>query len=151
MTKEESRLLWPWAPGLRCLNNDKVSLSWRMIRNVLRIARRLFTAQLATSPEWIRYGDMKQSAAHAFFLCLVLHPLYKLLETSWFACCLASSLSWKPVLFVAMWFRHRIVRNSVSLLTWHYESCDLDNTIGEILRKRVLLISDVRCFLQAPD
>ena len=33
MTKEEGRLLCPCAIGIRCLNNNEVSLTWPVIRS----------------------------------------------------------------------------------------------------------------------
>ena len=35
VTAVESRLLWPWGPGMRCLNNDEASLTWLIIQNDL--------------------------------------------------------------------------------------------------------------------
>ena len=35
LTKEEGRLLWPYAFGIRCFNNDEVALIWLVIRNTL--------------------------------------------------------------------------------------------------------------------
>ena len=48
MTGEESRLLWPWAPGI-------------VIWNALWVGKRLFAAPLAISPEFARYGALEKS------------------------------------------------------------------------------------------
>ena len=41
----EGHLLWPWAPGMRCLNNNKASLTWLVIQNALWVGKKLFSAQ----------------------------------------------------------------------------------------------------------
>ena len=51
VTKMEGRLLWSWAPGMRCLNNDVASLTWLVIKNALWVGKKLFSAQQAISPE----------------------------------------------------------------------------------------------------
>ena len=66
MTAKEGRLLWPCAPEMRCLNNDKASLTWLVIRNALWVGKKLFTAQLAISPEC---SALEESTDHAFFHC----------------------------------------------------------------------------------
>ena len=80
VTEAEGRLLWPWAPRLRCLNNDEASLTWLVIRNALWVGKRLFAAQQAISPECGRCGDLEETISHAFFHCPVVRPLCKLLE-----------------------------------------------------------------------
>ena len=73
----EGRLLWPWAPRMRCLNNDEASLTWLVIRNALWVGKKLLAAQQAISPEC---GDLEETIGHAFFQCPVVRPLCKLLE-----------------------------------------------------------------------
>ena len=80
MTEAEGRLLWPWAPRMRCLNKDEASLTWLVIRNALWVSKKLFSAQQAISPECDWCGDLEESIGHAFFHCPVVQPLYKLLE-----------------------------------------------------------------------
>ena len=80
VTNEEGRLLWPWAPRMRCLNNDEASLTWLVIRNALWVSKRLFTADLANSRGCVRCGGGIESMAHAFFHCPAVQPLCKLLE-----------------------------------------------------------------------
>ena len=80
VTKKESRLLWTWAPGMKWLNNDEASLTWLEIRNALWVDKSQFTARLAISPECTQYGDIEGSISQAFFHCLVVRPLCKLLE-----------------------------------------------------------------------
>ena len=53
VTKEEGRLLWLWALGMRCFNNFKVSLTWLVTRNALWVSKRLFSARLAISTKCI--------------------------------------------------------------------------------------------------
>ena len=72
VTEAECCLLWPWAPRMRCLNNDEASLTWLVIRNALWVGKKLFSAQQAISPKCGRCGD--------FFHCPVVRPLCKLLE-----------------------------------------------------------------------
>ena len=76
MTEVEGRLLWPWAPGMRCLNNDETSLT---SRNALWVGKKLFSAQQAISPECGRCGDLEESVDHAFHWPVV-RLLCKLLE-----------------------------------------------------------------------
>ena len=80
MTAVEGCLLWPWDPGMRCLNNDEASLTWLVIRNTLWVGKKLFSAQLVISPECGRCGDLKESIDHAFFHCPVVRPLCNFLE-----------------------------------------------------------------------
>ena len=79
VTEAEGRLLWPWAPRMRCLNNDEASLTWLVIRKALWVGKKLFAAQQAISPECGRCGDL-ETIGHAFFHCPVVRPLCKLLE-----------------------------------------------------------------------
>ena len=76
----ERRLLWPWATGMRFLNNDKAFLTWLVIQNALWFGKRLFTAQLAISPECGRCIALEETIDHAFFHCPVVQALCKLLE-----------------------------------------------------------------------
>jgi len=80
LTKAEGRLLWPWAPGLRSLNNDEASLTWLVIRGALWVGKRLKKAGLATPPVCVRCRGEEESLVHAFFTCPVVKPLLKLLE-----------------------------------------------------------------------
>ena len=80
VTEAEGRLLWPWAPRMRCLNNDEASLTWLVIRNALWVGKKLFAAQQVISPECGRCGDLEETISHAFFHCPVVRPLCKLLE-----------------------------------------------------------------------
>ena len=80
LTKWEARLIWPWTPGLKCLNNNEASLTWLVIRNGLWVAKRSFAAGLVDSPECVRCGDMEESIEHAFYHCSTVHPLCELIE-----------------------------------------------------------------------
>ena len=80
MTAVEDCLLWPWASGMRCLNNDEASLTWLVIRNAHWVGKKLFTAQLVILPECCRCSAVEESIDHAFFHCLVVQPQCKLLE-----------------------------------------------------------------------
>ena len=80
VTEAEGRLLWPWVPRMRCLNNDEASLTWLVIRNALWVGKNLFAAQQAISPECGWCGDLEETIGHAFFHCPVVRPLCKLLE-----------------------------------------------------------------------
>ena len=80
MTKEEGHLLWPFAYGIRCLNNNKASLTWRLIRSSLWVGKKLFSACLSISSECIRCGDREESISHAFFHSPVVPALSKFLE-----------------------------------------------------------------------
>ena len=80
VTEVEGRLLWSWAPRMRCLNNDEASLTWLVIWNALWVGKKLFSAQQAILPECGRCGDLEETIGHAFFHCPVVRPLCKLLE-----------------------------------------------------------------------
>ena len=67
VTEAEGRLLWPWAPRMRCLNNDEASLTWLVIRNALWVGKKLFAAQQVISPECGRCGDLEETISHTFF------------------------------------------------------------------------------------
>ena len=49
VTAVEGRLLWPWDPGMRCLNNDEASLTWLVIQNALWVSKKLFSVQLVSA------------------------------------------------------------------------------------------------------
>ena len=76
----EGRLLWPWAPGMRCFNNDEASDTWLVIWNALCIGKKLFSAQQAILSECSGCGDLEESIDHAFFHCLIVQPVCKLLK-----------------------------------------------------------------------
>ena len=59
---------------------DESSITWLIIRKVLWVGKRLFSAWLSISPVCIRCGDMKESIEYAFFHCPVVRLLCKLLE-----------------------------------------------------------------------
>ena len=80
MTVVEGCLLWPWAPRMRCLNNDEASLTWLVIWNALWVGKKLFSVQLVILPECSRCGALEESIDHTFFHCPVVWPLCKLLE-----------------------------------------------------------------------
>ena len=80
VTEAEGRLLWPWAPRMRCLNNDKASLTWLVIQNALWVVKKLFSARQAILPECGLCGDLEETMSDAFFHCPVVRPLCKLLE-----------------------------------------------------------------------
>ena len=103
VTEAEGRLLWPWAPRMRCLNNDEASLTWLVIRNALWVRKKLFAAQRVISPECGRCGDLEETISHTFFHCPVVRPLCKLLEGYMVRILNGKFLSWKPVLCAAMW------------------------------------------------
>ena len=96
VTVEEGRLLWLWAPGMRCLNNDKASFTWLVIRNALWVSKKLFSAQLAISPVWW-FGGVYWPR----WLC---SRCASFLKVTWFASWMESTSSWKPVLCAAMWY-----------------------------------------------
>ena len=80
VTEAEGRLLWSWAPRMRCLNNDEASLTWLVIWSALWVGKKLFSPQQAISPECDRCGDLEETIGHTFFHCPVVRPLCKLLE-----------------------------------------------------------------------
>ena len=80
VTKQEGRLLWPWAPGMRSLNNDEASLTWLVIRKALWVSKRLWTAGLVASQGCFRCGDLEETIAHVFFHCPEVKPMCNYLE-----------------------------------------------------------------------
>ena len=86
----------------RCLVSGAASndLIWLVIRNALWVGKKLFSAQLAISPEGGRCGDLEESIDHAFFYCSVVRPLCKLLEGY-----MVRILNGKFFVQEAMWYR----------------------------------------------
>ena len=82
VTAVQSRLLWPWAPGMRCLNNDEASLTWLVIRNALWVGKKLFSAQLATLPECGLCVDWRSVLTTPSFTVL---SCGRFLKVTWFA------------------------------------------------------------------
>ena len=80
LTKGEARSVWPWPTGMKPLNNNEASLSWRIIRNALWVGKKLFAAGLVISPECVRCGDMEESLEHAFVHCSIVRPVCQLVE-----------------------------------------------------------------------
>lgn len=80
LTNKEFRSVSPWAPGLKCLNNDEASLTWLVLRGALWVGKKLCAAGLAISSECVRCGDWEESIEHAFFHCDVVQPLCRLIE-----------------------------------------------------------------------
>ena len=81
----KSHLLLTWAPGMRYLNYDVVSLTWLVVQNALWVCKRLFSAHQAVLPEWIRFSDMEISIWNAFFhgyMVSVLNRKFFFLEAS---------------------------------------------------------------------
>ena len=115
---------------MRCLNNNKASLTWRVIRGALWVSKRFFSTCLAISPKCIWCGDMEESIA-------LPGRCASFLKATKFAYCMESSLSWKTVLYVAMWFRHWTGWNT------RYENRALDDMIEGIPRIWVFLSSNV--------
>ena len=99
VTEVEGCLLWPWAPGMRCLNNDEASLTWLVIRNALGVGKKLFSVQQAISPECSRCSDLEESIDSFIGQCA------RFLKVTWFASSMESSSFWKPVLCAAMLYR----------------------------------------------
>ena len=64
---------------MKCLNNGVVSLTWWLIWSALWVVKKLFTARLAISAEWVRCDDMVESISHTF-LCSVVRLLCKILD-----------------------------------------------------------------------
>ena len=81
LTKEETRSLWPWAPGLKSLTNPEASLTWLTIRRALWVGTRLKKANLVDTPECMRCGDWGESIEHAFYHCRFARPLCELVES----------------------------------------------------------------------
>ena len=115
---EEGRFLLPWAVGMRCHNNEEASLTWMVIRNALWVGKRLFAAQLTISPECVRCSALEESIEHAFFHCLVVLRGAIFLKVSWYASWMELFLSWKPVLWAAMWLRSWPDRNIMCFFTY---------------------------------
>ena len=80
LTKSETRSLWPWVPGMKCLTNDEASLTWLTIRDRLWVGKRLIEAKMVATPECKRCGEMEETVEHAFFHCSAARPLCKLIE-----------------------------------------------------------------------
>ena len=126
--EEGGHLLWPWPPRMRCLNNDEASLTKLIMQITHCVGKKLFAERLAILPECVRCGDMEESIKHAFFHYSVVRLLCKLLE-GYMVCILngrffileASSVCSNMVLSLKN-------RNTMCLLTWRFESCDLDDT-----------------------
>ena len=131
----EGRLLWPWAPRMRCLNNDEASLTWLVIRNALWVSKKLFSAQQAISPECGRCGDLEEAIGHAFFHCPVVRPLCKLPEGY-----MVRILNGKFFVLESSSVCSNVVpklnrqEHCVSLLTRRYACRDLDNEKEGTLR-----------------
>lgn len=45
LTKQELHSIWPWSPGLKCLINTEVSLTWLIIWEVLWVGKKNFVWQ----------------------------------------------------------------------------------------------------------
>ena len=80
LSKREARSIWPWTPGLKCLNNTEASLTWLVIRGALWIGKRLCGAGLVKSPNCVRCGEEVETIGHAFFHCKIVVPLCKFVE-----------------------------------------------------------------------
>ena len=137
---------------MRCLNNDEESLNWLVIGSAFWVGKKNFSARLAISPECVRCGDMEVSIAYAFFRCSVVGPLWKLLE-GWMVCVLKGNLFVQETCsgYSNVVLSLNRTEHDVSLLPRHYESRDLDNTTGGILRRWVFLVSDTGSFSKAPN
>ena len=85
VTAVEGRLLWPWAPGMRCLNNDEASLTWLVIRNSLWVGKKLFSAQLAISAESGLCGDWRSLLTTPSFTARSCGRCASVLKVTWFA------------------------------------------------------------------
>ena len=79
VTETEGRLLWPWAPRMRCLNNDEASLTWLVIRNALWVGKKLFSAQQASAASAAGAVIWRRLLITPSFSPVV-RPLCKLLE-----------------------------------------------------------------------
>ena len=80
LSRGERRLLWPWVPRMRCLNNNEATLTWLVIRGALWVSKRSCAAGLVASSECVRCGDSEESIEHAFVHCSAAQPLCKLIE-----------------------------------------------------------------------
>ena len=127
MVTEEGCLLWPWAPRMRCLNNDEASVTWLVIRDALWVGKKLFSVQLAISLECSWCSALEETIVHAFFHCPVVQLLCKLLEGF-----MVYILNGKFFVLEASSVCSNVVpklnrqEHCVSLLTRHYVCCDLD-------------------------
>ena len=145
VTNEEGRLLWLRASGMKCLNNDEASLNWLVIWNALWVGKRL-----EVSLECI-WWVIKESVSHAFFYCLAVRPLCKLLEGYIARVLNRKFSSWKPVLCAAMWFRCWIGRNTVFFCLLGVMRVVIWTTRPQEFHEgESFFLSDVDCFLQAP-
>ena len=97
--KEYNSYWWPWAPVIKCLNNEEASLTCVVIRGPLWVGKKPFTARLAISPEFIRWNNVKEWIWHLFF-----SPpnTASSLKSTWFAWWMLTLLPWKPILCAAI-------------------------------------------------
>ena len=102
VTKEEDRLLWLCALGVRCLNNDKASFTLADYSERSLGQQGFVSAQLAILLECIRCNNFEELIEHAFFHCLVVQPQCKLVEGNLVRIQNGKFLSWKPVLCAAI-------------------------------------------------
>ena len=110
VTEAEGHLLWPWAPRMRCPNNDEASLTWSSgmpsgsARNCFQ-RNRLFRQSAAGVVIWRRLLVTPSFTARSCGRCA------SFLKATWSASSMESSLSWKTVLCAAMWYRSWTDRN----------------------------------------
>ena len=85
MTKEKGRLLWLGAPGMRCLSNNKASLTWLVIWNALWVAQETFLSASGNFPRVHPVCCYRKVDRTRLLSLLVVQPLCKLLKKiTWF-------------------------------------------------------------------
>lgn len=88
------------------------------------------TTGLGILPKYVRCGEMEGSIKHAFFHCLIVRPLCKLIES--YMVYTDNYLSWKPVLFVTMSDRRK-----------HYVRLCFHDSNGVMANKNELSARDI--------
>ena len=91
MSKEESNLLWPWTLGMRCIQIDEPSSTWRVIWNVFWVGKKLFSPCLAISSHF-----------RTPFFGRLYAPCASFLKVTWSVYWIESALFWEPILYVVM-------------------------------------------------
>lgn len=98
----ESSSIWPWTPRLKCLTNNKATLTWLTIRKAFWVVKvfRGMTGWFTRMPPL--YWNRELYRAHSFTARSCARCV-NLLKATWSTYCTDNSSYWMPVLFIAMW------------------------------------------------
>ena len=78
VTRQEGFFLFRWAPGSRYLTNYEFSLTWCLIRGVVRFNDWLYDKEYVDSPACARCNSgLEETAEHALFHCSKVHSLWQ--------------------------------------------------------------------------